>query len=460
MRADTTPRENGLATSSVSPPAFPPAGVPDAVHELAARVDPQALARLIEEFAAITEAGDGVTRLCYTRLERLAHDRFADHMRQLGLHVWTDEAGNTYAERPGQAAAPLGALGTGSHLDSVLEAGRFDGIAGVVAAMETARIMVENDADHARPIRFVAFAAEEGARFGQACTGSRIAAGLTDSASLSGFRDAHGTTLSEAMKEVGLAPEQVDDARWNPQDWAAFVELHIEQGNVLESIDCPIGVVDAISGSTRLRLILTGRASHTGGTPMNRRADALAAAAECVLLAERLAKDPRHHGTRITVGRLDIAPGSITTIPGTAEMSVDIRDIDNDRQRDTAREFVASARNLCRNRGIRMEVDELADASPVILPAWVARTVADTCFALGIKHHTMPSGASHDSQMINHIVPTGMVFVPSRDGLSHTPAEWTDPAELAVGTQVLLASLLRLDSLLAPAEPVLRKHAA
>lgn len=107
-----------------------------------------------------------------------------------------------------------------------------------------------------------------------------------------------------------------------------------------------------------------------------------------------------------------------------------------------------------------MEVDELADASPVILPAWVARTVADTCFALGIKHHTMPSGASHDSQMINHIVPTGMVFVPSRDGLSHTPAEWTDPAELAVGTQVLLASLLRLDSLLAPAEPVLRKHAA
>lgn len=423
------------------------------IRELAARVDPQRLARLIEEFAALTEEGPGVTRLGYSRLERSAHEKFADRMRQLGLRVWTDEAGNTCAERAGLADTPLSALGTGSHLDSVPQAGRFDGIAGVVAAMETARILVEGDVGHVRPLRFVAFAAEEGARFGQACTGSRIAAGLTDSGSLDGFQDAAGTTIADAMREVGLDPERVEDARWIPAEWAAFVEMHIEQGNVLESLGLPIGVVDAISGSTRLRFRLTGRPSHTGGTPMSRRADALAAAAECVLLAEGLANDSRHHGTRVTVGKLDITPGSITTIPGTAELSVDVRDIDSDRQRDTAAEFVARAHTLCESRGVLMRAEELADASPVVLPSWVAAALADACADLGVTHHTMTSGASHDSQMINHIVPTGMVFVPSRDGLSHTPAEWTEPAELATGTRVLLAALLRLDALLAPVEP-------
>ncbi|MFC5746269.1 Zn-dependent hydrolase [Actinomadura rugatobispora] len=421
------------------------------VQDLAAHVDPQRVAGLVEDFAALSEDdGPGVTRPGYSPLERRAHEVFSAHMTGLGLRVWSDAAGNTYAERPGRGEPGLGALGTGSHLDSVPGAGRFDGIAGVVAAMETARILVERDAAHARPLRFVAFATEEGARFGQACVGSRIAAGLTGARDLHALRDAAGTTLARAMEEVGLDPARVEDARWDPARWSAFVELHIEQGTVLEGLGVPIGVVDTISGSTRLRLTFTGRASHTGGTPMHRRADALAAAAECVLLAERLANDPRHRGTRATVGSLDVSPGSITTIPGEVTMAVDIRDIDSDRQRETAAEFLARSRELCDRRGIGLRARELADASPVVLPVWIADAIGAACAALGVGRTGLASGASHDSQMINHIVPTGMIFVPSRDGLSHTPEEWTEPSELATGTRVLLASLLGLDRLLAP----------
>ncbi|MGQ4487842.1 Zn-dependent hydrolase [Streptomyces sp. SAS_281] len=408
--------------------------------------DPQRLQTLLDAFAELSEpgAGPGVTRLAYTPLERRAHEVFAREMRALGLTVRTDAAGNTIAERAGDTAG-LPALGTGSHLDSVPNAGGFDGIAGVVAAMETARMYAERDIRHAHPIRFVAFAAEEGARFGQACTGSRIIAGLTAPEDLDVKRDAHGTTLAEAMRSVGFPPEHVAEARWRSEDWAAFLELHIEQGGVLESTGIPVGVVDLISGSTRLLLDITGRASHTGGTPMHLRADAMTAAAEIVLLIESIANDARHRGTRATVGRMEALPGSITTIAGRVQLYVDVRDVDSDRQRFAAAEIVERAQAACTHRGVKFTARTLADASPVILPGWLRDTIAGTCAGLGVDYRVLPSGASHDSQMVNHVVPTGMIFVPSRDGISHSPVEWTSTDELAVGTEVLAASLLGLD---------------
>jgi hydantoinase/carbamoylase family amidase len=410
------------------------------------RADPDRLRARIEEFAQLTEdgAGPGVTRLAHTPLERRAHDVFAREMTRLELRVHTDEAGNTLAERPGSEPG-LPALGTGSHLDSVPGAGAFDGIAGVCAAMETARLMTEHRVAHRHPLRFVAFAAEEGARFGQACTGSRIAAGLTGPEDLRRLRDADGVTMAEAMRSVGLDPDAVPLARWSPQEWSAFLELHIEQGAVLESEGLPVGVVDLISGSTRLLLEVAGRASHTGGTPMHLRCDAMTAAAEIVLLAESVANDSRHRGTRATVGKIEAAPGSITTIAGTVRLYVDVRDVDSDRQRGTAAEIVERARALCAARGVRLSATTLADASPVILPRRIRDAVADSCEALRVGYRVLPSGASHDAQMINHVVPTGMVFVPSRDGVSHSPDEWTSARELAVGTDVLAATLLALD---------------
>lgn len=408
---------------------------------------PEHVAELLSDFSSLSEPGPGVTRLAHTPLEREAHARFATSMRALGLGVRVDPAGNTIAELAGRDPG-LPAIGTGSHLDSVPGGGQYDGIAGVVAAMVAAEELVGRGLAPRHPIRFVVFAAEEGARFGQACLGSRLAAGLMSEEVLHARHDSAGVSVAEAMTRVGLDPAAAARTPWEAQDWAAFVELHVEQGGELERLGLPLGVVDLVSGSTRLGVDLSGRASHTGATPMANRADALTAASEIVLAAEALATDPQHRGTRATVGRLDVLPGSITTIPGRVRMAVDIRDTDADRQRATAAELVRRTRAICDRRGIDFDVELLGDASPVLLPSWVRDVLAATADQVGTPYRTLTSGASHDAQMINHIVPTGMLFVPSRAGLSHVPDEWTDEADIHVGVRVLIDGLLALDETL------------
>jgi hydantoinase/carbamoylase family amidase len=426
------------------------ATVSDVGPQAARPTDAQAarISAHLADFAAMSEGGPGVTRLAYTPLERMAHDRFADHMRDLGLSVCTDPAGNTIAELAGSGRARAG-IGTGSHLDSVPQAGRFDGIAGVSVAMEVAQLSVERGLRPVHPLRFVAFAAEEGARFGQACLGSRLAAGVMTPEDLSAKRDADGVTVHEAMRSVGLDPTAAATTPWRREEWAAFVELHVEQGGVLEATGTPIGFVDLVSGSTRLLLTLSGRASHTGGTPMALRADALAAAAEIVLTAESLANDVQHRGTRATVGRLDVHPGSVTTIPGRASMTVDVRDIDSDRQRSTAIEVARRAQAICDRRGVRLELTVMGDTSPVILPLWLRGLLADTATERGVPYRVMTSGASHDAQVVGGVTPSAIMFVPSRGGLSHVPEEWTSSVDLALGADLLLDSLCRIDAELA-----------
>jgi allantoate deiminase len=402
---------------------------------------------MLEQLSHISADGPGVTRLAYTEREREAHAFFTAEMEALGVAVKVDPAGNTIAEKPGSVAG-LPALGTGSHLDSVPNGGRFDGIAGVVSAIFAAELLVREATPHRHPIRFVAFAAEEGARFGQACIGSGLAAGLMSEADLRSKLDQNGVSVAQAMSEVGLDPSRAASTPWNPSDWAAFVELHVEQGAELERLELPLGLVDLISGSTRLALQLDGQASHTGATPMDNRMDALAAAAEVVLAGESLATDAQHRGTRVTVGKLDVYPGSITTIPGAVRMSVDIRDVDSDRQRTTAGQLLRRARAICDKRGVGLQVEVLGDASPVVLPAWLRDVVAGAAHEVGISYRTLTSGASHDTQMINQVIPGAMLFVPSRAGLSHVPEEWTSPDDICVGSQVLLAALMRLDSVL------------
>jgi allantoate deiminase len=405
------------------------------------------IAMMLDEIAALSEDGEGVTRLAYTRLERDAHQLVAGWLRELGMTVRTDAAGNTIAERRGcKPGRP--AIGTGSHLDSVFSAGRFDGCAGVAAAVEAVRILAENDTQLSHPLRVVIFSGEEGARFGQACLGSKAVAGRLSDSELAGLVDADGISLGSAMRSVGFDPAHVRDARWSRSDWAAFLELHIEQGRVLEAQGITIGVVDLISGSTRLQAEVTGQPSHSGGTPMGLRADALTAAAEIILLAERLATDPRHRGTRATVGRLTVHPGSITTIPGRVRFSIDVRDIDSDRQRETATEIIQRARAVCDRRGVRLSVQVIGDSSPVVLPIWLRQLVGQVCTDSGYPYRVLTSGASHDSQMVNGIVPAGMIFVPSKGGLSHVAEEWTSAADLARGTDVLVRSIVATDQLL------------
>ncbi|WP_110945933.1 Zn-dependent hydrolase [Streptomyces avicenniae] len=406
-------------------------------------VDASRIAAHLATFADLTEPGPGCTRLAFSPLERRAHAVFARHMADLGLSVGTDHAGNTVAELPGTGEPR--AIGTGSHLDTVPSGGGFDGIVGVVSAMEVAEVMVRSGTPHRRPWRFVAFAAEEGARFGQACNGSRMAAGLTSSADLSGFTDRDGVTMADAMAGVGLRPDLVDRSRWRAEDWFAFVELHIEQGEVLRSRGLDVGVVDVISGSTRLRVRATGRATHSGGTPMHLRRDAMVVAAECVVLGDRIARDPARRGVRVTVGRLTVEPGSITTIPGEVEFFVDVRDVDPVRQRETARVLAQEFAAVAMARGVELVTETIADTPPVTLPDWVADHARAASDGLGLPYQVLPSGASHDIQQIGHIIPAGLLFVPSEAGLSHSPDEFTPTEQIVPGVRVLLRTLLRLD---------------
>jgi len=406
--------------------------------------------RISEMIAALGAIGGGpggsVSRLGFTALEREAHALVGGWLRDIGLTVREDAVGNTIAELPGGGPR---AIGVGSHLDSVPHGGRYDGVAGVVAAVEVARALADRPERLHHSLRIVAFAAEEGARFGEACIGSKAVAGRWTPASFDRMRDVDGVTAADALRGIGKDPSAVETCSWRADEWAAFLELHIEQALVLETAGVPIGIVDMVSGSTRIEFCITGQAQHTGGTPMSLRKDALVAAAAVVMSCERLANDPRYRGTRATVGRLAVFPNSITTIPGQVTFTVDIRDIDSDRQRQAAREISRRAREVCELRHLSCTVRVIADASPAVLPVWLREVMMDACSDLGIAYRVMSSGATHDTQVVNDVVPAGMIFVPSLAGLSHVPEEWSSSTDIARGARVLVAAVERLDLFLA-----------
>jgi allantoate deiminase len=414
-------------------------------------VPPANPSRIADDLRTIGQIGalpsGGVTRPGFTPLERQAHELVGGWLRDLGLEVRGDAIGNTIAERRGRRPGPF--IGFGSHLDSVPQGGRFDGIVGVVGAVETIRLLNEAGLTTEHPLRVVLFAGEEGARFGEPCIGSKAIAGAWDGRDLGRIRDAEGISLHEALEGLGLDPGRVAEAHWRPGEVAAFLELHIEQARVLEAEGRQVGLVDVVSGSTRLRVEIRGRADHSGGTPMGLRSDALMAAAEVALMIESLATDPRHRGTRATVGRLDVSPNSITTIPGRVSMVVDVRDVDSDRQRSAASDAVQRAHWICDRRGVGLEVEVMADTSPAVLSMWLRELSGAVCRDLDVSYRVMSSGAGHDAAILARLLPAAMVFVPSRDGLSHVPEEWTSAADIARGVDVLFGTVLKLDRFLA-----------
>ncbi|HEX5451095.1 MAG TPA: Zn-dependent hydrolase [Candidatus Limnocylindrales bacterium] len=444
-KGPSTAAESGAGATGSGGPGLPSEPV---------RADAVRIGEMLAQIARIGANPDGsISRISFTAAERQAHELVGGWLRELGLAVRTDAIGNTIAERPG-ADGRQGAIGVGSHLDSVPHGGRFDGIVGVVGAVELVRILADNGTSTRHPVRVVIFAGEEGARFGEPCIGSKAVAGDLANRDLGRMRDADGVSLAKALRTLGMDPAAVPGAAWRPDDWAAFMELHIEQARSLELEGLPIGLVDTVSGSTRLRLRIEGRADHSGGTPMDIRQDALAAAAEVVLAAERLAREPHNRGARLTVGRLDVRPNSITTIPGEVILTIDIRDVDSDRQRGLAVEIVRLARAHGERRGVAVDVELIADTSPVVLPMWIRELTSRVCHELDVGYRVMTSGAGHDSQVVNAVVPAGMIFVPSRDGLSHVPEEWTSASDVARGVDVLTRSVLRLDELLGSLEAI------
>lgn len=403
------------------------------------KADPRRVARFLREVGEIgADPRGGWTRLAFSPEEREAHAVFESWAVDLGLKLSTDAIGNTFAELPGNASGPV--LLVGSHLDTVPRGGNFDGTAGVAAALEVARLLIESGGLN-RPYRTVVFSGEEGARFGAPCIGSRVATGAFTSETLSTLTDREGRSVADCAAEVGLRP--ADAAAWSQGSVAAFLELHIEQGRVLEARGRTLGVVDAIAGSTRVELTFSGNADHSGATPMLLRHDALAGASELVIEAERRAASYR---TAVaTVGDLAVEPGSFTTVPGMARLSLDVRDVDSERQRELAEELLDAASRIAARRGLDLSAVLVSDQSPVVLHKPVREQLARAAHELGVPFCVLPSGATHDTAHVAKAAPAGMIFVPSQQGISHAPEEWSSVEDIARGAGVIAAALKALD---------------
>lgn len=402
---------------------------------LLAKANPRYVARFLRELSEIgQDPRGGWSRLAFGPEEREAHGLFEQWAKHLGLSVRTDAIGNTFAELPGEGPA----LVVGSHLDTVPRGGAFDGAAGMATALEVARLLIESGGTRL-PFRAVAFSAEEGARFGAPCIGSRVATGAFTATTLRDLTDNQGRTVAECAAEVGLRPERAAEAVWEPGSVAAFLELHIEQGRVLEDRGRSLGVVDAIAGSTRVELVFSGRPDHSGATPMPLRHDALAGASEFVLEAERRALALRT--TVATVGRLEVDPGSVTTVPGAVRLSLDVRDVDSERQRDLAEDLLDQATRIAARRDLELSAHLLSDQSPVVLHKPIRERLARAAEEAGVRFCVLPSGASHDAAHVARVAPTGMVFVPSRGGISHSPEEWSDVEDIAGAARVVALAL-------------------
>ena len=361
-------------------------------------------------------------------------------MEEAGLEVSLDAAGNMFGRREGTEAGLLPIM-VGSHSDTVYAGGHLDGALGVTVALEAARTL----GPLRHPLVVVDYLAEEANDFGISCVGSRALAGTFQQAWLA--RPAHGTTLGQAIEQAGGRPEAIASAQLPPGSLHAALELHIEQGPVLESSDISLAVVSGIVGITRGTFVLRGQADHAGTAPMGLRRDALAAAAQLVLLVEDICRSTE--GAVGTVGRLEVEPNQSNVVPDKVTMIAEVRHLEEAALAQLWEDFQQRAAEICGKRGIGFEMVSLTRTPPARPPQWLLEAVLDACREVDPKTLVLQSGAGHDT---GHICAQGaiMLFVPSIGGRSHCPEEDTHPHHLDAGLEAIKASILALDILERP----------
>jgi allantoate deiminase len=364
----------------------------------------------------------------------------ADWMARAGMRTWVDAAGNQYGRREGRTPG-LPALLLGSHLDTVPDAGSFDGMLGVVMAIAVVERLGDRIDDLPFALEVVGFSDEEGTRFGKALLGSCAAAGTWDEDWWE-LRDKNGTTLHKAFTEFGLDPRRVGDAARRSEELVGYLEAHIEQGPYLEAADASLGYVTSIAGARRFRLSVVGEARHAGGTPYARRRDALVGAAQAISLIERLGKASV---CIATVGRIEVAPGAVNVIPGRADFSLDLRAEDDGVRDDMWLRMHAEIDEICRVRGLDFRVVETHRAPSVPCAPWLTDAVVEGIRTTGDPEPIgMWSRAGHDGMAIGAVVDIGMLFLRCFDGISHHPDEGVREQDVALGLDALEQAVLRI----------------
>jgi beta-ureidopropionase / N-carbamoyl-L-amino-acid hydrolase len=394
----------------------------------------------LSEFGRNPEGG--VTRLGFSETDMAAREYVTALMKRAGLEVRVDPAGNIFGLRAGSEKLPI--LLFGSHIDSVLHGGNFDGDVGSLGAIEVMRTLNDGSVNTRHPLEAVIWTNEEGNHFGIGTLGSGVAAGSLGPAILQ-TKDEQGLTLADWLRRYGQNPAQLTDARIPRGTLAAYVELHIEQGPNLYETKVPIGVVQGIVGIKRWDCVATGFANHAGTTPMSRRQDALAATSKDVLAVRDVVK--AEEGRQVgTVGFVKVTPGAINVIPGRAEFPVELRDLDaakidrmweHIQQRFRAADKAENVQTLC----TLLDHSEPARADPNLQTA-----IREAARSLGLATTDLPSLAGQDAQEIARIAPMAMIFVPSKDGISHSPEEFTSRQDVSNGAEVLYRSILLLDA--------------
>ena len=405
------------------------------------RINPERLQTLLDgvnAFGRSAETG-GFNRLAFSDADMAVRQWFGEEMWASGLSVRTDGAGNLF----GRFGPPDGpAVMAGSHLDTVRDGGAFDGALGVCVALESVRALRDAGTEPAFAIEVVATSDEEG-RFG-GMLGSQAITGRIDRNWIENAVDADGMKLTQAMAAQNMDPMHILDAAWLPGSIRAFLELHVEQGPVLEARGEPVGIADSVSGICHWQVTLTGIANHSGTTPMDMRADAFAGLAEIAAAIPTVIRKAGSRQARVTIGRVRLFPDYPHTIPGKAVFNLVIRDTDDAGMKAMEQTFEALTADVAARHGLRLTVDGMGRLPPVALDSRIAALIETEATRLGLACSRMSSGAGHDAQTMQSMCPSGLIFVPSRAGISHAPQEWTDRAAIEKGAGLYLAVLCRL----------------
>ena len=405
------------------------------------KINTERLKQDIENLSQIGRGDNqGIYRPAFSDADMEAREWLKSRINEAGLHVHQDGAANIIAQLNPQKDIP--SVMTGSHIDSVPGGGHLDGALGVLAGLECLRTLKESNEKLRHPVECIAFSDEEG-RFG-GLFGSSAMCGLLTPEAIHQAQDLEGISIVDAMAKQGLDALHALDAVRNRESMHAFVELHIEQGPVLEEKQLHIGVVDVINGLAKWNVRLHGAAAHAGAAPMNMRQDAFQGLAEFAMAIPHILEEVGGDHSVATIGRVSLSPGAANVVPRLAEFSLDVRDSNPTVLKsltDTIHRFLTE---IARRRQLQFEFDSLSEVDPVNNDTQICRTIDTLATQLGINHTRMVSGAAHDTQIMASRTRTGLIFVPSKGGKSHTPAEWTDWQDIYNGANVLLNTLYEL----------------
>jgi ureidoglycolate amidohydrolase len=405
--------------------------------------DRRRLSQELDELGAISqEPAPVVTRVVFTEADIEARNFVKKLCREAGLGVREDAIGNTFARWTGAEPA-LAPVATGSHIDAIPNAGRFDGTVGVLGGLEAIRALMRAGFQPRRSIDLIIFTSEEPTRFGIGCLGSRLLSGLLDPVSAAARKDADGVSLDNARWAAGFGGP-IESVRLAPEAYSAFVELHIEQGPILEQRNIPIGVVSAIAAPATLRIAIEGEGGHAGAVLMPDRHDAFLAAAEIALALEAAARSSGSNDTVGTTGVCEVFPGAVNSIPSRVGMEIDVRDIDEARRNAALLKIEEAGEEVARRRGVKIELELVNADPPAHCDPRVIGALTQACGAHNLACQPMISRAYHDALFMSRIAPTGMLFIPCRGGVSHRPDEYASPEWIAQGALVLADALAYL----------------